>query len=126
MYACQASRLILVEQNIRGISTHKVYPPNRLPCWNVRSYRTFSPLSHTDKYRSRRLFSATLAVFRNKSKSHQLDGMVLYVVRTFLVLINKTAIERLSGDNLANSALKIQFGALYPSILNKVNQNALI
>ena len=31
-------------QDLRGISTHKVYPPNRLPCQVVRSYHTFSPL----------------------------------------------------------------------------------
>ena len=35
---------IIRDQGIRGISTHKVYSPNRLPCWAVRSYRTFSPL----------------------------------------------------------------------------------
>jgi len=55
-------------RDVCGISTHKVYPPERLLDPTVRSYRTFSPLS---RLATGRLFSATLAVNDRLPKPRQ-------------------------------------------------------
>jgi len=73
-----------IRAGIHGISTHKVYPLQMLPFTTVRSYRTFSPLPQTS---SGRLFSATLAVFLPKKEPHPLGGVLLCVVRTFLMTL---------------------------------------
>ncbi len=71
-------------QDIHGISTHKVYPILALLQEPVSFYLTFSPLPST----AGRLFSVTLSV-PCLACSHPLDGVVPYVVRTFLFRFTK-------------------------------------
>lgn len=81
-----------MSRDVHGISTHKVYPPQVLLLDGVRSYRTFSPLPTR---RPEVILCDPLCL--PLRTAHPLDGMVLYVVRTFLIFLasQKTAIEQL-------------------------------
>ena len=65
------------DMNIHGISTHKVYPDDPLLNQHESSYLSFSPLPEGG-YFLRHLLSYIFM------QAHPLDGVVLYVVRTFL------------------------------------------
>ena len=83
----QASYPIFPQEirSVHGISTHKVYPTTLLLRQCVRSYRTISPLPAPPRGRhiGGIVFCDTFCL-RYKIEAHPLDGVVLYVVRTFL------------------------------------------
>lgn len=50
-------------QGVHGISTRKVYPPQRLPAAVVRSYHTFSPLPRSENQNAAVIFCDTFYAF---------------------------------------------------------------
>ena len=68
---------------IFGISAHKVYPTSLLPKKLVVSYTTFSPFPQ-----KRWLFSVALS--RLCKESRPLTGVLLFAVRTFLMVTSTT------------------------------------
>ena len=85
---CFIKRVTLLPEGnhgIHGISTHKVYPHDLLPGHVVCSYHTFSPLPRQNQGGN----FLWHFLSRNYFQSHPLDGVVLYVVRTFLTFFKR-------------------------------------